>query len=399
MTPNKKEPAKTLPKHMVKGNLVEQIIAALHDEPDVLVRPKVKLRSRTHPKNKREIDVLVTGQILGHPMHLAFECKNYAEKIGVGRIDEFKGKLEDVGIPVQYGIFVSARGFTRDAKDRAASLRMRLLLLEGLTEDRLATEVHAAFQSLIYLLLSVKAISVTNEAADARADEMLFLRDESGNVRGGILDLIWARWRDGMISRDLGEHELDIEIPKGWQWIVGGVSMPSTAKATVSVTGHVVTVQGRAERLALRDATTSIIERGRISSSFDTETTTTYPVTTVNTEAELQTALDHSGVARVSVGRIPLPRIRFNCYWPPSDRVLLHIKRRAAELISQGQPLDLLSTIPFTEFEGTDLSTVWEPVSSGHPASQDEQWPWTRARRTRSSRPSVSKRKTARRRR
>lgn len=369
-----------MPDHMVKGNLAEQIIAALHNEEGVVVTPKAKLPSRANPKNTREIDVLITGQLLGRPMHLAFESKNYGQRIGVGRIDEFKGKLEDVEIPVQYGIFVSANGFTQDAQDRARVLGMRLLLLEGLTRDRLRTEVHDAFQSLVYLLLTVKSITITNDSPSGTADEMLFLRDGNGNLQGGILDLIWAKWRDGQIPTSLGDHELDVKIPPGWKWFVGGKEMPSAASAIVAVSGHVITIKGQAEQLALRDVSDGTIDRGRISATFDIGQST-FPVQTARTEDELQALLSPSGLAHVTVGRIPLPRIRYNIYWPPSDRVGRLLFQELHELVLRGKPLGSLANIPFSALEGTDLSTVWEPITSAHPTATDEKWPWTRKRR------------------
>lgn len=382
-----------LPEHMVKGNLIEQIIEHLHQDPDVIVGAKVKLPSRSNLKRRREIDVLVTGHILGRPMHLAFECKNYGERIGVGKIDEFKGKLEDVGIPFQYGIFVASEsGFTRDARDRASSLGIRLLLLEGLTADRLSIEVHEAFQSLVFLMLSVKHIKITNEASSGDALEMLFLRDKNDEVCGSILDLIWAKWRDGKIPTHLGQHQIEMEIPSGWRWVIGGQNMPSTANAVVEVTAHVIKVEGKAERFVLRDAMTGEIDRGRINTSFDDERTS-FPVVNVDTEDELAAALDQTAVTRVTIGRIPLPRIRYSIYWPPSGRVWLELKSRSDELVRQGKwRPGILEGLPFEEFEGTDLSSVWEPIWAGHPAAKDMAWPWAERPSRSRTKPSAPRR-------
>lgn len=71
---------------------------------------------------------MISGEIAGYPLRIAIECKNYAQRIGVEKIDEFKGKLEDVGIPQQCGIFVTVRGFTKNALRRAATIGIRPLL-------------------------------------------------------------------------------------------------------------------------------------------------------------------------------------------------------------------------------------------------------------------------------
>lgn len=400
MVSRKKTSRASLPAHMVKGNLIEDIIRELHQQPDILVESRVKLPSRSNPRRRREIDVLATAVILGRPMHLAFECKNYGDRIGVEKIDEFKGKLEDVDIPVQYGTFIaSENGFTVHAKDRADSLGIRLLSLEGLTADRLAVQIHEAFQSLIFLDLGVKSITVTSQSTSGDPLDLLFLRDQDGNYTGGIIDLIWAQWRDGGISRQFGEHEVTLEIPDSWRWVIEGKTMPSTASAIVKVVGHVITIRGKAERWVLRDAVTGMVDRSRITASFDDERTS-FPAKIVETEEELESELSQNALARIVTGRMPLPRIRYHMYWPPSVRVLLELKRRTDKLMLQGQWYPgVLEHVAFEELEGTDLSTVWEPIWPAHPAAQDAKWPWTNRASRRGRVPSTPRRQETRKRR
>jgi Restriction endonuclease len=61
---------------------------------------------------KREIDVLLTRSIAGIPVSIAIECKNEAKKIGSPKIDAFVGKPQHVGIPPQFGIYVSTSDYT-----------------------------------------------------------------------------------------------------------------------------------------------------------------------------------------------------------------------------------------------------------------------------------------------
>jgi hypothetical protein len=79
-----------------KGRLVEEIIAQLHELPDLEIARNVQLPS-LRSERSREIDLLLSGTVAGYPVRLAFECKNYAIRVGVQRIDEFIGKLLDVG--------------------------------------------------------------------------------------------------------------------------------------------------------------------------------------------------------------------------------------------------------------------------------------------------------------
>jgi hypothetical protein len=381
-------------KNKRKGSILEDVVALLHDDPDVVVQKRVQLPTITHPERTREVDVLITGMMLGRQMKMAIECKNYGTKIGVPKIDEFRGKLEEVGIPVQYGIFVTATDFTIDARQRAKALGMRLRRLEGLTGERLSAEVHAAFQSIVYLLARVSAVNIVSDAAEASPMELMFLRNAEGVFVGGVPDLIWAQWRDGKIPTTLGDHHLSIRIPADWQWIIGGVHSDTKAEATVTVEGVVATLTGEANRFVLRDADSNEIERARVTAVFDShpDGKVTMPVETAHSEAELQHLLNRPAVARTQIGRIPLPRILYNgnLFWPPSLRVSLELRQRALELERQGKwEPGVLSTLTLAEVEGTDLSAMWEPITPEHPAAHDPHWPWpkkqTRGRRSRPS--------------
>ena len=77
-----------------------------------------------------------------------------------------------------------------------------------------------------------------------------------GVIQGGVLDLLWAKWRDGLIPTELGEHEVPVDVPPGWQWIVRGQRVPTSARAKVRIIGLVVTFPGQSKRLTLRDAAT-----------------------------------------------------------------------------------------------------------------------------------------------
>src|ERR1700759_155773 len=89
-----------------KGRIVEKIVAAFHDHPSVKIERNVFFETAGNDNGRREIDVLVTGEIAGHEVRLAIECKNEKELIGVEKIDAFVGKLTDVGIPHKQGIYV-----------------------------------------------------------------------------------------------------------------------------------------------------------------------------------------------------------------------------------------------------------------------------------------------------
>ena len=65
----------------------------------------------------RQVDVFVTGTIADQKMNIAIECKRWARRLGIGGVDEFAGKLIDLG--VERGVLYSLSGFTAGADDRA----------------------------------------------------------------------------------------------------------------------------------------------------------------------------------------------------------------------------------------------------------------------------------------
>lgn len=125
-----------------KGLLVEQVVAKLHEAPGVRVQTRVKLAPARSPGGRpREIDILLTSEVAGYEVRIAVECKNEDKRIEAPAIDAFVGKLKYIGVPVQHGIFVASRGFTKGAQERADEAGIRLFTLTGLTSDRLAVAV------------------------------------------------------------------------------------------------------------------------------------------------------------------------------------------------------------------------------------------------------------------
>jgi hypothetical protein len=65
----------------------------------------------------RQVDVLVSGTIGGSRLKIAVECKLYKRRLGIGKVDEFVGKLLD--LKVQHGVLYCVSGFTDGAIKRA----------------------------------------------------------------------------------------------------------------------------------------------------------------------------------------------------------------------------------------------------------------------------------------
>jgi hypothetical protein len=127
-----------------KGDVLEKIISEMHDVPGVKVERNVFLPARDGSGRTREIDVLITSQVAGFPVRIAIECKNENKPTGIAKIGEFIDKLNDIGLPVQLGIFVSTSRYESGAIQRAKAAGIKIFLLQDITND-LSKAVKDAF--------------------------------------------------------------------------------------------------------------------------------------------------------------------------------------------------------------------------------------------------------------
>ncbi|MCP9956076.1 MULTISPECIES: restriction endonuclease [Streptomyces] len=65
----------------------------------------------------RQIDALAVGSIAGQKLKVVIEAKCYGRRVSIGTVDEFIGKLLDLG--AERGILYAAGGFTTGAVKRA----------------------------------------------------------------------------------------------------------------------------------------------------------------------------------------------------------------------------------------------------------------------------------------
>jgi hypothetical protein len=356
---------KTEPLSMSKGRLVEEIVEKMHSSSsNVRVQRRVFLEP-VGGGRKREIDVLLTSSVAGYPVRVAIECKNEAKKIGSPKIDAFVGKLQDVGIPTQLGIYVSTSDYTGGAIERARKAGIRTLGLTGLTKDRLSAAVERAFQSMVYLFADTAQLQVENEVPTVEEfAELCIFYDADGVPRATLGDMVWQAWVEGLVSSDPGEHELRFQVPDGWHSVVDGKKVPAGAlSAVIRVVGFVATFSGEARQHTLFDAANKRAERWRTDLAFDGSLEPSYPMRVFWAKEELREYLESQKAVRV-VGRLRLPRIRVGpMYWPPSERTTKKVgeimEAYKAGKIPDPRPLK------FAEIEGMDLNTVFEPIWRG----------------------------------
>lgn len=94
-----------------------------------------------HSGIPRQIDVLLRTQIVDDIETLiVIECKRYKARVGIGTVDEFFGKLADVG--AQHGVLCAPNGFTAGARKRAdPKARPSVTLVDLSADERLDLSV------------------------------------------------------------------------------------------------------------------------------------------------------------------------------------------------------------------------------------------------------------------
>jgi len=357
-----------------KGRLLEETVAQMYKSPRWTIERNAKLPPLKGKRRRgRDIDLLLSSRVISKPAQQAIECKNLGKKIGIGKIDEFVGKLSHVGIPHEHGIFIAAGTYTKDAIDRAYPDGIKLLTLTGLTEDRLGHIISEAFQFNVFYLAQVTGVTVTNEVDKIENGGELFLFfDNDDNLCGTVADLIWNRWQEGESAMVAGEHRLILHIPDGWHQKVNGKREPVLGiTATVQVWALALQFPGEVTDHALINAANGVIEKRRVNASFDVPSPdgTVHQLQAFACEADLNSTMNARGQVRLAT-RMALPRIEWlgRFFYPLSARVA-EILKRDSDAYDEGR-VTALSEITVSEMEGTDLRSMWEPLKDGYPGTR-----------------------------
>lgn len=344
-----------------KGRIVESIVADLHKLPNVQVQQNVYLNVLGKSKRKREIDVLLTAEVAGYPVQIAIECKNETSPIGSPKIDAFIGKLHDVGIATNHGIYVSASRYTSGAIERAKEARVRTLILTGLTKEGLIETVANAFQSMVYLFLEVIRTKITNQVSSKMDSyDMLTYYNDKEEIVGILPDIIWQKWINGEISSIIGRHRFKINFQSDWCQLIKGEKHPAyPVEATVFVSAFLLSLTGKVNQLSLIDAASKKVQKKQVKVIYDEPEPNSHMVK-ITSEEDLQKHITKKDMFAVALTRTKLPRIRTGpLYWPPSDKAVKKLKE-IWQTYEAGKSPDP-RPISITEIEGTDISTIWEP--------------------------------------
>lgn len=99
------------------GKEYEKIVAEIHEQfaGYATVTSDEKIVGKSG--ETRQIDVSLRSNIVGTPILIIIECKDYGRKVEVGKVDELIGKMTDVG--ANSAVLMSDSGFTNGALKRA----------------------------------------------------------------------------------------------------------------------------------------------------------------------------------------------------------------------------------------------------------------------------------------
>lgn len=344
-----------------KGRVLEEVVARLQQAGFSDVETRVKLPSRRDPSDFREIDVVVSLWGPLQQLRVPFECRNLASKVGPRQIGEFRDKLEDVGLPVPYGVFVTTTGFTSGGLRRGRELGIKTLLASGLTPDRVRVAVHDAMRSTVVLFLSVHTLQQLDYASGpgqnfehgvpgAVFDECLELPDGSLPQIEHLFALLADLWCSGAIPRRLGMHGGVFRPPEGFRLSPKMEPLQSgVIWANLRVYGVVFPSTGTAQATGLWDAATGAAAQLGVALSFP-GSTPTHSDLVFDSEEELKNHLEAQDIRFQVVTRIWVPRVQFqHFWWPVSPQALA----RAEALRSQGD------TLSFETVEKGSLALGW----------------------------------------
>lgn len=267
------------PSTKAKGMILEDLVAALHRLPSMRVDTRIRLPSvRPNSKRKREVDVLLTAEVMGYPVRIAFSCKNERRLVKTSQVDEFIAALDDVGIPRSLGVIVTPLGFTSDALRMTEENGIRPLIFEGLNDSRVAAAVSTAMQSVIYLACVWRDIQYFDCASQQSVDRppswCSIASDAQVPVSQGDLKLltphllhhVWKLWGDGKIPRSIGKQSLFLRLESTAP--AEAVGQRGVAFVEVQVIALIAQLDGTLTDARLKHARTQEVEKRRIDVSF-----------------------------------------------------------------------------------------------------------------------------------
>ena len=188
------------PKSLKPGLRYEKIVADIHRQfaGNAVVTENETIIGKSG--RKRQIDVALRTDVAGYQVLVVVECKDYQRRVGIGKVDELIGKIDDVG--AAKGILVSDSGFDSGAVDRAKSdSRIELASVIDTTNGALRSRIGLPV-SITFHTHKVSTVSIKTDFLPTHPSWSLNLSDEQRNTvqnkeqvedtKANILNLVTA---------------------------------------------------------------------------------------------------------------------------------------------------------------------------------------------------------------
>lgn len=206
-----------------KGNLLEDIVEHLCSG---IKGAKVSKNAEilgTRSGNKREIDVLIKGQVGMFPVSVIVEAKNYNKPVGIEKVESLKSKLDDVGGDL--GVIVCPKGFTKAARNLATSNGIKLFEVVDpkLGNNKLFIPLRCIMPNMTGYSFKVVHRTIGEFSISQDISRWRF---HIGNDLLNSQQLVTHAWNTGMIPQEAGDHTAifnamtmsDAEDPKYLQY-------------------------------------------------------------------------------------------------------------------------------------------------------------------------------------
>ena len=206
-------------------------------------------------------------------VRLAVECKNERKPVGKGMVQQFRAKLDEVGIPTQFGRMVSTSGYTRGAKASAHEAGISLLLLDGLDDSKASRQILEALQSVVYLVAQITEVSIISNSPRASTPELMSFFDaaEASAPFTVLPEMIRSVWLSEKYFRgDVNVFEIRF-TPRDevFQRVHGIPILIRAVIVTLQVVALVVDVAGTFSHTTLINIQSGEREKQRIDAQFD----------------------------------------------------------------------------------------------------------------------------------
>ena len=116
-----------------RSNDFQKVVTLIHQHlPESSVRESAFLLDR-HTQAPREVDVVIDADVVGYPIIVSLECRDWAKPQTVEWVDAMDRKHES--LPTNQLVLMSSSGFTKGARDQARASGIELVNPFEMTND------------------------------------------------------------------------------------------------------------------------------------------------------------------------------------------------------------------------------------------------------------------------